>query len=375
MLRDAERVTPGVILETSDVAVELSVSGQEVEDQLDILKHLGAITLTRFMGSASFRARLTGEGKLLLEGFESRLAPQDTSKVGVTAHGQLADEGQFQWDVFIAHASEDKALFVNGLADALRSHIRVWYDDFVLVVGDSLRQRIDEGLAKSRYGVVVLSPRFFEKVWPQKELDGLAVRAAGGAKVILPVWLDVDHSEVAAYSPMLAGVIAAKNKDGLAEVVAQLLAAMDIPDDTAADSTARDIRDKSDLRLVARVHKYRFAGGTNFPAPVLTLSVENTGDRNAFVDKFEVLAVRPFEAPAVRYEFRDARIEGIERDLPMNIPAHGVSDKIKIIAHFDRGFGPEGTPFRLQIAAIGPYEYERADSQLAGKVSATAQTP
>ena len=77
-------------------------------------------------------------------------------------------------DVFICHASEDKDAFVRPLAKALRSHhLAVWYDEFSLDVGDSLREAIDRGLAASEYGIVVLSPSFFCKRWPKRELNGL----------------------------------------------------------------------------------------------------------------------------------------------------------------------------------------------------------
>ena len=56
-----------------------------------------------------------------------------------------------------------------------------------LKLGDSLRRSIERGLASSRFGVVVLSPRFFAKEWPQKELDGMAALEIEGRKVILPV--------------------------------------------------------------------------------------------------------------------------------------------------------------------------------------------
>ena len=62
-------------------------------------------------------------------------------------------------DVFICHASEDKDGFVRSLADTLRTnHVDVWYDEFTLKVGDSLREAIDRGLTSSRFGIVVLSP-------------------------------------------------------------------------------------------------------------------------------------------------------------------------------------------------------------------------
>jgi len=131
------------------------------------------------------------------------------------------DERRYEWDAFICHASEDKP-FVSQLAIELRKEFRVWYDDFTLKVGDRLRRKIDEGLAKSRYGIVVLSENFFNKHWPQEELDGLAQRETDGRKVILPVWLGVGDEEVRAYSVTLADRIAARGDSGLPEVVRQL---------------------------------------------------------------------------------------------------------------------------------------------------------
>jgi hypothetical protein len=50
------------------------------------------------------------------------------------------------------------------LAAALRDrHVEVWYDEFSLKVGDSLRAKIDEGLSQSDFGVVIVSPAFFKK--------------------------------------------------------------------------------------------------------------------------------------------------------------------------------------------------------------------
>ncbi len=50
------------------------------------------------------------------------------------------------------------------LAESLRKeNVEVWYDEFSLKLGDSIRQSIDKGLRQSRFGVVVLSKSFFEK--------------------------------------------------------------------------------------------------------------------------------------------------------------------------------------------------------------------
>jgi len=110
------------------------------------------------------------------------------------------------YDLFICHAGEDKEDFVRPLARRLREeHMEVWYDEFALTVGDSLTQAIDRGLARSRYGVVVLSPSFFGKRWPQRELAGSVAReTSGAAKVILPVWHRVTKEAVLQHSPPLA---------------------------------------------------------------------------------------------------------------------------------------------------------------------------
>ena len=132
------------------------------------------------------------------------------------------------YDAFIAHASEDKVSLVRPLAQVLgRLGFRVWFDEFELKVGDSLRQSIDKGLVNSRYGIVVLSKAFFEKNWPQYELNALTSREIEGHKVILPVWHNVTKEEVLSYSPSLADKVAVmtqgKTSLGVAKALAEVL--------------------------------------------------------------------------------------------------------------------------------------------------------
>ena len=130
-----------------------------------------------------------------------------------------------EYDVFICHAGEDKEDFVRPLAQALRDkRLKVWYDEFQLTVGDSLREAIDKGLARSQYGIVVLSPHFFTKRWPQRELNGLVAREdAEGSKLILPIWHNIELDEVARHSPLLADLYPIRSSCGLEKVVDELL--------------------------------------------------------------------------------------------------------------------------------------------------------
>jgi hypothetical protein len=157
---------------------------------------------------------------------QQRLTTMQPVTVGEQASKQQL-ENVNKWDVFISHASEDKDAFARPLAQALKARgLRVWYDEFSLTVGDSLRESIDQGLARSEFGVVILSKHFFEKHWPTQELNGLATREINGKKVILPVWHGVSFEEVRQYSPMLADRVAVTTEKGVDHVVEQLLAAI-----------------------------------------------------------------------------------------------------------------------------------------------------
>jgi hypothetical protein len=97
--------------------------------------------------------------------------------------------------------------------------------NFSLRLGDSIRRALDKGLKQSRFGIVVLSKAFFDKQWPQYELDGLVEREMKGKdKVILPVWHGVKHNDVMRYSPCLAGRRAVSSADGIEKVVHEILA-------------------------------------------------------------------------------------------------------------------------------------------------------
>lgn len=130
------------------------------------------------------------------------------------------------FDVFVCHASEDKDTIVRPLAHALQERgLEVWYDEFELRIGDSLRRKIDAGIARSRFGIVVLSRSFFAKNWAQYELDGLVTMAVSGKQVLLPVWHDVTKDEVVSHSPSLADKVALRTADyGIREIADEIAA-------------------------------------------------------------------------------------------------------------------------------------------------------
>lgn len=136
----------------------------------------------------------------------------------------MNQSGEETWDVFISYASEDKEAVARALAVLLTGlGVAVWFDEIELQVGDSLRGAIDRGLSASRHGVVVLSEAFFDKPFPNHELDGLVQREIAGEATILPVWRDVDAVDVRAYSAPLADRVAAKWSDGIHVVARHII--------------------------------------------------------------------------------------------------------------------------------------------------------
>ena len=132
-----------------------------------------------------------------------------------------------KYDIFISHASEDKEI-VKPLVNILKEKgITVWYDEFELKIGDSLRKKIDYGVSNSRFGVVVISESFIKKGWTNYELDGLVTKSILGQQVILPIWHNISEKEVVDFSPSLANKVARDTSktsiDEIANEIAELI--------------------------------------------------------------------------------------------------------------------------------------------------------
>lgn len=135
------------------------------------------------------------------------------------------DDYEKDYDVFISHASEDKDDVARPLAEALRKNgLSVWYDEFELRIGDSLRRKIDKGIANSNFGVIVISRDFVSKGWTNYELDGLITRAVSGEQTMLPIWHNITKREVINYSPSLADKLARSTTDFTVEEIADEIA-------------------------------------------------------------------------------------------------------------------------------------------------------
>jgi hypothetical protein len=217
----------GTFVEIAHGHLRAKIGVVNIEDESFIVQSAVSEGLVEQRDQQSgYALRLTLKGRGLYEKVQKKASGKSLSSANTSTNEiARANNGGCIRDVFISHASEDKEDIARPLAEELgHRKLAVWFDEYEIKWGDSLRERIDEGLANSRFGIVILSPHFFAEKWPKMELDGLFAREEGGTKVILPIWHNVTKEDVAGSIPTLAGRLALEtNRRSIPEIVDELM--------------------------------------------------------------------------------------------------------------------------------------------------------
>lgn len=140
---------------------------------------------------------------------------------------------------FISHDWRDKATIAEPIAIGLQKLMcPVWYDQFSLKVGDSLRESIERGIKEADTCILILSKHFLENGgWTKAEFDSIYTKEIIEKKrVILPVWAGVTKQEIYEYSPRLADRVAANIDLGIEEIIRRLHHAIEDRQINAANS-------------------------------------------------------------------------------------------------------------------------------------------
>lgn len=127
---------------------------------------------------------------------------------------------------FISHDFRDKESVGRPLAIELsRLMCPVWYDEFSLRVGDSLRESIENGIKECGRCVIILSPNYLNNSgWTKSEFNSVFTRELiEEKKLILPVWSEVSPRDVFEYCPSLVDRVAAIWNGNAAEIARKLL--------------------------------------------------------------------------------------------------------------------------------------------------------
>lgn len=153
--------------------------------------------------------------------------PITLSPAATAAPNKVSAFPQKQFDCFVSYAGEDRAM-VRLLIEALMARtIQVWWDKGQITIGDRLSEKIDDGLSRSRYGLVIVSPSFIAKRWPNAEIRALLNRTVqSGQKVILPILVDLNHDQFAATYPLLADIVSTTFNGDIDGLVDEIITAM-----------------------------------------------------------------------------------------------------------------------------------------------------
>jgi hypothetical protein len=131
----------------------------------------------------------------------------------------------YEYDAFISHAVEDKMPIANELCSRLeQAGLKIWYSGRELRVGDRLTQTIEEGLSRSRFGIVILSPTYVNKMWTLREFYSLLSREKEGKKIVLPVLYDITPEQLAQKDLTMAEMFSLRADKGIDHVVNVLTA-------------------------------------------------------------------------------------------------------------------------------------------------------
>jgi hypothetical protein len=88
---------------------------------------------------------------------------------------------------FICHASEDKPLARQIAEDLMKNGIDTFFDEWEIGPGDSIRQKIDVGLANCTHFMVLLTPQSLPKPWVNSEIDAGFLRKLEGNCEFIPI--------------------------------------------------------------------------------------------------------------------------------------------------------------------------------------------
>jgi Mor family transcriptional regulator len=91
-------------------------------------------------------------------------------------------------DVFISHASEDKKGIVRPIFDACEEiGVSAFLDEEEIAWDDSLTEKLNHALGKSKIFLAVLSENSIDKKWPRREINSALARQADGRQKFLPL--------------------------------------------------------------------------------------------------------------------------------------------------------------------------------------------
>lgn len=105
---------------------------------------------------------------------------------------------------FLCHASENKPLARRIASSLYQNGIPTFFDEWEILAGDSIRQRIDQGLSSCTHFIVLLTPESIVKSWVNAEMDAAFVMKVEGTSKFIPLRFALPHK---ALPPLLKALL------------------------------------------------------------------------------------------------------------------------------------------------------------------------
>ena len=128
-----------------------------------------------------------------------------------------------KYDLFLCHAWDDRKGAAKELCDKLIAKgVSVWFSEKDLPLGSTMLREIDTGLAKSRAGIVLVTPAFLKRVENEgvadKELSALLAKDR-----LVPIVHDTTYDALRDVSPLLGSRSGLDtNEDSMDEIASKL---------------------------------------------------------------------------------------------------------------------------------------------------------
>lgn len=99
--------------------------------------------------------------------------------------------------IFLSHSSSDKPLVEQIFLELQKEELNVWFDKYEIDFGDSITEKINQGLSKSELGIICLSKSFLSSSWAKSEMNFfIQKRINNNQKNFICLILDLEHSEI-----------------------------------------------------------------------------------------------------------------------------------------------------------------------------------
>jgi hypothetical protein len=132
-------------------------------------------------------------------------------------------------DVFLCHAWDDRQGAAKELHDLLEERgVKVWFSEKDVLLGSPLLREIDKGLAKSRIGIVLVTPEFLKRIQAEGIADKELSALLAGERLV-PIVHGTTYEALRDVSPLLASRSGLSTANGSMTTVAAKLAELVTP--------------------------------------------------------------------------------------------------------------------------------------------------